>query len=449
MTGSPSTLTREATSTQASGRTRMTQTRGTTVIAMRGVSVWHRISHRVVQAWHRVRGVVRPGGWLALIAATVGLGVGIRFGIAELVAAGVLAGVLLLLALPFLLRARPYEVDFELAHDRVVAGSSARARITVRNDAVAVALPGTVDIPVGAGLIDIAVPLLRRGTSHEEAVEIPAPRRGVVTIGPISSVRGDPLGLLRREATWAQTHTLYIHPRTTSIPPTSAGFIRDLDGRPSPVLVDADISFHAIREYVPGDAQRHVHWKSTAKTGTLMVRQYEQSRRSRMVIAIDTDHHSFRDDEEFELAVSVAASLGIRGVRDGRNVQVVVGEEIPEFARSRVRSIRDLPTMTERILMDALAGIESHDAVNPLAEVAALAVEAHSDVSLAFLVGGSTMTAAALQRAALAFPPHVGVAAVICDLEGEPRLRRLGEATVISIGVLDDLRQILLRGAQS
>jgi len=158
MTGSPSTLTREATSTQASGRTRMTQTRGTTVIAMRGVSVWHRISQRMVQAWHRVRGVVRPGGWLALIAATVGLGVGIRFGIAELVAAGVLAGVLLLLALPFLLRARPYEVDFELAHDRVVAGSSARARITVRNDAVAVALPGTVDIPVGAGISTVAPP---------------------------------------------------------------------------------------------------------------------------------------------------------------------------------------------------------------------------------------------------------------------------------------------------
>ena len=151
--------------------------------------------------------------------------------------------------------------------------------------------------------------------------------------------------------------------------------------------------------------------------------------------------------ESFTVAVSVAASLGVRGVRDGRDVQVVVGEEIPEFARTRVRSIRELPTMTERILMDALAGVTSHDAVNPLSEVSALAVEAHSDVSLAFLVGGST--AAGLQRAALAFPSHVGVAAVICDLEGEPRLRRLGDATVISIGVLDDLRQILLRGAQS
>ncbi len=449
MTPTPSPLTREVTATQASSRTRMTQTHGTTVIAMRGVGVWHRLTAHVVSAWRWLRGVVRPGGWLALIVATVALGIGVSLGIAELIAAGTLAGVLLLLALPFLLRARPYTVDFTLAHDRVVAGSSAHAQITVRNETSPVVLPGTIDIPVGTGIIDIAVPLLRAGTSHVEAVEIPAPRRGVVSIGPISSVRGDPLGLLRREATWSQTRTLYIHPRTTAIPPTSAGFIRDLDGRPSSVLVDSDISFHAIREYVPGDAQRHVHWKSTAKTGTLMVRQYEQTRRSRMVIAIDTDRDSYRDEEEFELAVSVAASLGVRGVRDGRDVQVVVGEELPEFARSRVRAIRELPTMTERIVMDALAGVTSHDAVNPLSEVAALAVEAHSDVSLAFLVCGSTMTAAGLQRSALAFPSHVGVAAVVCDLEGEPRLRRLGEATVISVGVLDDLRQILLRGAQS
>ena len=241
----PTPLTREVTATQASSRTRMTQTHGTTVIAMRGVGVWHRVSARFVAAWRWVRGVVRPGGWLALAVATVGFGVGIRFGIAELIAAGILAWVLLLLALPFLLRARPYEVDFDLAHDRVVAGSSAHAQITVRTDASPVALPGTIDIPVGTGIIDIPVPLLRRGTAHTEAVEIPAPRRGVVPIGPISSVRGDPLGLLRREATWAQIRTLHIHPRTTAIPPTSAGFIRDLDGRSREVaaqLTDLELS---------------------------------------------------------------------------------------------------------------------------------------------------------------------------------------------------------------
>lgn len=449
MTLPASSMTRESGDSPPRSRTRVSTTRTTTLIAVRGVSTWQKWWEALRHGARRVLLTIRPGGWLALVAATVGLAVGLRWGIAELTAAGVVSLVLLILAAPFLLRVRPYTVDFELEHDRVVAGTAARARVTVRNGGAAPALPGTIDIPVGDGLIDIPVPLLRRGGVHVHDVQIPAPRRGVIPIGPISSVRSDPLGLLRREATWSQLRTLYVHPATTVIPPTTAGFIRDLEGRPSPVLADADISFHAIREYAPGDAERHVHWKSTAKTGTLMVRQYEQSRRSRMVIAIDTAREGYRDDDEFELAVSAAASFGVRGVRDGRDVHVVVGERIPEFARSRVRAIRELPTLSERVLLDGLSAVESADAVNPLAEVAALAVEAHSDVSLAFLICGSSTTAARLQLAALAFPPHVGVAAVVCDLEVEPRLRRLGEVTVVSIGVLEDLRQLLLRGAQT
>ena len=45
----------------------------------------------------------------------------------------------------------------------------------------------------------------------------------------------------------------------------------------------------ALREYQPGDDLRHVHWKSTAKTGRLMVRQYEESRRSRMAVVLGLD----------------------------------------------------------------------------------------------------------------------------------------------------------------
>lgn len=449
MTTPPPTLSRDSDTALTHTRTRVSTTRSSTLLAVRGLGAGRRLLESITARMRAVGSLVRPGGWVALAAATLGLTAGVLFGIGELIAAGVAAAALLLLAAPFLLRLRPYAVTFTLEHDRVVAGGAARARIDIRNDSAALVLPGTVDIPIGAGIVDIAVPLLRRGGHFEDDVVIPAPRRGVIPIGPIRSVRSDPLGMMRREATWSEIRTLYVHPRTTAIPPTTAGFIRDLEGRPSPVLVDADISFHAIREYVPGDDRRHVHWKSTAKTGTLMVRQYEQTRRSRMVIAVDTAAAAYRDDDEFELAVSAAASLGLRGVRDGRDVHVVVGEPIPEFATRRVRAIRELPTLSERVLLDGLSGISSHEAVNPLAEVAALAVDAHSDVSLAFLVCGSTTTAAQLQHAALAFPVHVGVAAVVCDLEAEPRVRQLGDVAVIRIGLLDDLRHLLLRGSQT
>ena len=51
-----------------------------------------------------------------------------------------------------------------------------------------------------------------------------------------------------------------------------------------------------------------------------MVRQYEESRRSRMLIALATAETEFANEDEFELAVSAVGSLGVRGIRDGRDV---------------------------------------------------------------------------------------------------------------------------------
>jgi uncharacterized protein (DUF58 family) len=262
-------------------------------------------------------------------------------------------------------------------------------------------------------------------------------------------VRGDPLGILTREATWEDTHTLYVHPVTTALRSTAAGFIRDLEGTASRTIVDADFSFHALRPYVPGDSPRQIHWKSTAKTGDLMVRQYEETRRSRMVIALSLGEDEYADDDEFELAVSAAASIGVRGIRDGRDVDVVVGGEVPEFARRAVRTARELHTISSRTLLDDLSGVDLSQRVSPLRDVASLAAESHPDVSIAFLICGSTLTPAQLQTAALAFGSDVAVAALVCAPTAEPGIRRLGSMTVISIGLLDDLRHLLAKGAQT
>ncbi|WP_238702598.1 DUF58 domain-containing protein [Microbacterium caowuchunii] len=451
----PSRITRiGSTSTATSGtstrtRTRYDTSRQTTVIVVGGIRFWRRLSRSVGRAAASVRGTVTPAGWLLVGAALVGLGAGLPLGWIEFVLAGVVAAVLLLCAAPFLFSARAYDVSLALARDRVVAGTEVAAHLRVENVGSGVALPGRVDIPIGAGLIDVPVPVLRKGGVFDEDLSVPALRRGVLEVGPARSVRGDPLGILRREVTWEDVHTLYVHPVTTSIPSTATGFVKDLEGNPSSQVVDSDISFHAIREYSPGDSQRHIHWKSTAKTGTLMVRQYEETRRSRMVIVLASGTEEYANDEEFELAVSAAASLGVRGIRDGRDVSVVVGGEVPEFARRSVRTSRELATVTARTLLDDLAGLDKTERVSPLGDVAGLAVEGHSDVSIGFLVCGSTPTLRMLQHAALAFPADVGVAALICDPTAEPGYRTIGATSVVTIGLLDDLRHILARSAKS
>ncbi|ALJ19743.1 DUF58 domain-containing protein [Microbacterium sp. No. 7] len=418
-------------------------------IAVRGARAGRRLRAALSRAWRAVADTVRPAGWLLAGVAVAGIGLGMPFGWREFVVAGLLAAALLAMSLFFLSGARAYEVALELDGDHVVAGGRIEGRITVRGAGRAVTLPARIDVPVGDGLVDVTVPLLRAGRVYEASFSVPAHRRGVVEVGPAHAVRGDPLGILAREARWDHVHEVYVHPRTTPLLSTNAGLLRDLEGRSSAAITDDDISFHALREYQPGDEQRQIHWKSTARSGQLMVRQYEETRRSSMLVVLALGADEYGADDEFELAVSAAASLGIRGLRDGRDLHVVVSGDVPAFARRSVRSIRSLPALTARTLLDALTAVERDDAINPMTDVAALAAESTSDVSVAFLVCGSTQTARTVQAAALAFPPQVAVVAVVCNPEAEPRLRRLGPISVVSIGLIDDLRQVLSRGAQS
>lgn len=453
MTPTASRLTRTAASTGVSGATTRTDVTSTA----RGRSlvrtvVWGTHTLRAMRAWTRAAvawcaRTARPAGVVVVIGATVGLGLGIAFGWVEWMVGGALALVLLVMSVPFLFSARSYDVDLVLTHARVIAGDGATGEIIVRNDGHRTALPGRIDIPVGAGLVEFGVPLLRPGHTIAHPLEIPALRRGIVKIGPATTVRSDPIGLLRREHAFDDVHELYVHPRTTVIPSTSAGLIRDLEGNPTRRLVDADMSFHAIREYAPGDSRRQIHWKSTAKTGQLMVRQYEESRRSRMAVVLAAARAEYSDADEFELAVACAASLGLRAVHDARDIDIVTGSEIPRVVRGRLRAIRHIPAASPRTMLDGFSGIEMIENTMAIADVCRLSAEANERLSIAFVVVGSPVTLTQLQQAALGFPADTAVVAVICDESVHPRMRMLAGLTVLTVGTLDDLSGLLLRGA--
>ena len=402
----------------------------------------------IARAWTAVRGAVTPAGWLVVLWAVLGLVLGLALGWGEfLIGAGV-AIILLLLAAPFLLGREAYEVDFTLEHDAVVAGQDAYGDIAVRSGRARLALPGRIDIPVGEGLIDFHVPLLRRGHERKERVVIPARKRGIISVGPATTTRTDPLHLLQREFRWADVRTLYIHPVTIAVPSTSMGFIRDLEGSTTRTVTSEDISFHAVRQYAPGDAQRHIHWKSTAKVGSLMVRQFEETRRSTISLVLDLDESSYASEDEFEMAVSVIGSLGVRALRDGRDVRAVLSGEVPEFARASVRALRQLRVTTPQVLLNELAGIASGSAVVELPALTRMLSEVAVDTSLAFMVTGSLAPLSRLQSAALAFPADVAVATVVCDPTAEPSIHAVGHMRVLTLGLLGDLRQLLAKRAR-
>ncbi len=416
---------------------------------VRTTVAWRAVVRALTAAFRWSAATVRPAGALVVIAATAGLAVGVAFGGIEWMVAGAVAALLLLMSIPFLFGARAYDVDLTLAHERIVAGQSVQGEIVVRNHGRRIALPGRLDIPVGRGLVEFGVPLLRPGHTVAQPLEIPSLPRGIVRVGPVTTVRSDPIGLLRREHAFPDVHELYVHPRTVGIPSTSAGLIRDLEGNPTRRLVDADMSFHAIREYVPGDSRRQVHWKSTAKTGRLMVRQFEESRRSRMAVVLATAQQEYLDPDEFELAVSAAASLGLRAVRDARDLDIVTGSEIPRVVRGRLRAIAHIPTVSPRTMLDGFSGVQQFENTMAVADICRLAAEANERLSIAFVVVGSVVPLTVLQQAALAFPVDTTVVAVRCDESAHPRMQALSGLSVLTVGTLEDLSGLLLRGATS
>ncbi|GAA3906559.1 DUF58 domain-containing protein [Microbacterium invictum] len=444
-------LTRTSAATRSGERTEVTVARDRALV---GAAVWSsrlwrglRVAARTVSGW--AWRTIRPAGVLVLATATVGLAVGLIFGWIEWIVAGAVAVVLLALSVPFLFGARSYDVALTLGHERVVAGNGVAAQVTVRNADGRSALPGRIDVPVGDGLVEFGVPLLRPGQETVHTLDIPPQPRGIVTVGPATTVRSDPIGLLRREHALADHHDLYVHARTVVLPSTSAGLIRDLDGNATKRLVDADISFHAIREYVAGDARRQIHWKSTAKTGRLMVRQYEETRRSRMAVVLGLAESEFASADEFELAVSCAASLSLRAVHDARDLDIVVGAEIPRVVKGRLRAIRHIPAAAPRPLLDGFSGVDRIANTMPFDEVCRLTAEAAEGLSIAIMVAGSQVGLTRLRRAALAFPVDTVTVAVVCDERAHPRSQTLGAFTVLTVGVLDDLAGLLLRGATS
>ncbi|MDM4761537.1 DUF58 domain-containing protein [Galbitalea sp. SE-J8] len=444
-------ISRTVATTGTATHTRYTTASGAPAVAVvvGWIRVWRAVVPAVRAAVAWVRDTVTPAGWV-VVGGVVALAVGLALGWVELVVAGLLAAVLLACAVPFLFGGQAYAVELQLHHERVVAGDVVEGSVVVTNASSHLALPGRIDIPTGAGLAEVHVPLLVAGAVHSEQLAIRTEHRGIIAVGPVTSVRTDPLGLLKREVAWVDLRDIYVHPVTVPIPSTSAGFIRDLEGDPSRRIVDADISFHAIRPYARGDAQRSVHWKSTAKqtNGSLMVRQFEETRRSRLAIVLSLDVAEYADDEEFELAVSVAGSLGVRAVRDSRDLAVVMSEEIPEFMRRSMRSIRSLATVSGRALLDDLAGIDARATVMPIEEVCRLTAQVVTDVSIAVVVCGSAMDARRLQSVAVTFPLDVRVLAIVCDRTAPPAFRELPGLSVATIALLDDLGHLMAKVAR-
>jgi len=170
------------------------------------------------------------------------------------------------------------------------------------------------------------VPPLPAGATARSAYRVPTRRRGRYRVGPLSVSLSDPFGIVRRVVPSAAAAELVVRPRVHEIvAPAAVGTRQSVEYEATAaraVVSDLGDEFATLRDYEVGDDLRRVHWRSTARTGELMIRQDEARWRSRAAVVLDV-HASAHDDASFEVAVEAAASVVARLARSRRRVEVV------------------------------------------------------------------------------------------------------------------------------
>ena len=344
----------------------------------------------------------------------------------------VAAGCVLALAIAsvFMLGRDRIDVTIGIEPARVTAGQTAGVTIAATNATWRRVLPFHLEAPAGALIVQSDVPSLRIGAVHREDFAIPTSRRGVIRVGPVSSVRGDPLGLMRREVAWTDSTDLFVHPNTIALSGIASGWIRDLEGLSTNDLSASDVELHTLREYEPGDDRRHVHWRTSVRVGALMVRQFIDTRRWHLAVVMGTSRREYASDDEFELAVSIAASRGTRALRDRQSVSCVAGAQ-------------EVPARNATLLLDSLSGVEMVSGSQSVADTAIASRRYVRDASVIAVVTGSRADASVLRLAAEQFPAGMRVVSIRARLGAASSYRPVGVTTVLDVGRLDDLERLL------
>lgn len=376
-------------------------------------------------------GAVTTTGWAVITLVIVGLALAVAFQWVEALACALAGVVALVLAAMRVAWRPPHVVSIRVPNERIVAGQTAVGEISVRNERARSVRSGIIELPIGTGTGEFVVPPLGAHETWDEMFLISSRHRGLINVGPARAVRSDALGLLRRVRMWDEPVLLHVHPRTVRVPFDATGFQLDVEGVATGKLSSSDVSFHALRDYEPGDDRRAVHWQSTARLGKLIVRQYEETHRSHHVIVLDTSRDAW-DHDTFETAVSVAGSLGLANLRESRPVSLSTTEGW-------------LPSGVAMRMLDALSEVKARS-FGDLSRRVREAVAQRPGVSALTLIVGPNVTDIEAAHLARLAPIDVPVSIIRIGAEGVRARRDLGRGVLLDCSTLDDLPRIIVAG---
>ncbi len=265
--------------------------------------------------------------WSLVVAGACLPVVGRLLGVRELTSLGLVALVLTGASLA-LVAYGPVQLEAvrRLVPTRVHAGSGCRVDLHVRNLGPRRSPVLTARDPFDDGRrwARFRLAPLGPGEGSTSAYRVPTDRRGLFGLGPLQIVRTDPLGLISRTVEVAGEDTVTVYPRIDRV--TALPHTRGADPRGGQVTQasfgPSGDEFHALRPYVVGDDLRRVHWKSSARTEELLIRQDELPWQGRATVVVDL-RASVHTEPSFEAVMSAAASIATACIAAGLELRLL------------------------------------------------------------------------------------------------------------------------------
>jgi uncharacterized protein (DUF58 family) len=175
----------------------------------------------------------------------------------------------------------------------------------------------------------------RTPSTVEVRYTVRAARRGRWTLGPLVVTRGDLFGVVRAPANVGSVAEVAVWPAIVALPAPSEALVGEPDrvalGARSPSTDDA-----SLRDYREGDDLRRVHWRSSARRGSLLVRSDERAGMRPVTVLLDQPARP----TAVEWSISLAASLAVAMLEAGHPVRLLgagLGEsgEVPAFLHAK------------------------------------------------------------------------------------------------------------------
>jgi len=154
-------------------------------------------------------------------------------------------------------------------------------------------------------------------------------KRGLYKIGPISMKGQDSFNLTSSNILYDDYQEILVYPKIYNISrfsPGGVGFI-GYEALTSDFISPIGDDFYSLREYTSGDDLRKIHWKSTAKTSTLMIRKVDDATISRVAVIVDGfrgSHLGSDKESTFEYIISAAATIVNYSAKNNYRVRIIV-----------------------------------------------------------------------------------------------------------------------------